>query len=217
MVERRQVNRARIAARAQERVAAKKADSSDARPPSRRRQKPKRAEPDPEESTGRRPGPCPLCGSRVAYDDGLRMNEHRFKNTTAECAASYREFRWMPETVEEGLPKRQRGGGPIPSGDLERMRRIVTKAVALHRDAKRTGAKIAAERTVARRASIGTMISPAKPVVAKPPEVIRCASCGLAFERSGGGSSRRCTICDPPRSTSVRAYRGGLPGLGRRS
>ena len=173
--------------------------------------------PDPEESVGRRPGPCPVCGATVAYDDELRMNQHCFKESNAECVASDREYGWMPETVEDGLPKRQRGGGPIPSKDLERVRRVVTKAVALHRDAQRAGERMFAKRAEARRAAISRKNARARPATSSTAVIIRCSSCGLEFQRPAGDSSRRCTICDPPRSTSVRAYRGGLPGLGRRA
>ena len=79
---------------------------------------PKSTAPDPEESIGRRRGSCPLCGARIAYDDELRMNEHRFKDSNAECAATDHEYGWFPETVGAGLPRRQRGGGRIPPRNL---------------------------------------------------------------------------------------------------
>jgi rubrerythrin len=216
VVQKRQVNREKLAARARKRAAAKKTSSGSVKRPDPNSPARKGPKPDPEESSGRRPGPCPLCGARIAYDDEMRMNEHRFKGTVAVCAASDREYRWMPDTVEDGLPKRQRGGGPIPPQDLERMRRIVTQAVARHRDAKRTAARFAAQ-SETRRAATSRQAAKERRAASAPPEIIRCVSCGMAFERAGGESSRRCTICDPPRSTSVRAFRGGLPGLGQRS
>jgi DNA-directed RNA polymerase subunit RPC12/RpoP len=179
--------------------------------------KPKRPAPDSEESIGRRRGPCPLCGARIAYDDELRMNEHRFKDSNAECAATDHEYGWFPESVVAGLPRRQRGGGPIPPKELERMRRIVTKVVASRRDAKKAGEQIAAKRAEARRAAIARKNAPPSPVLPAPPAVMRCVACGLEFERPSGELGRRCAVCDPRRSTSVRALRGGLPGLGRRS
>lgn len=216
MVRKQQIDRKRIAERAKARIAVKKQVTTSTTAPARQREAPKIGKPDAEESTGRRPGRCPLCGARIAYDDDLRMNQHLFKDTIAECVTSYRAFRWMPENVEEGLPKRQRGGGSIHPKDLERIRRVVTKAVALHRDAKRTEAKMTAKRTDARKAALARKNIETKPPGSESPQTIRCISCGQEFARRGE-SSRRCTICDPPRSTSVRAYRGGLPGLGRRS
>lgn len=217
MVQKSQVNRGQVAARAKKRALAKRAISGAAKSAEPKGPQQKVAAPDPQEWKGQRPGRCPLCGARVAYDDELRMNEHRFKDTIAECAASDREFRWMPETVEEGLPKRQRGGGPIPAKDLERIRRVVTQAVSLHRDAERAGKRMAAKRTDERRAAIRRKSAKANRAKSSTSDVIRCVLCGDEFERPGDESSRRCTICDPPRSTSVRAFRGGLPGLGRRS
>lgn len=172
---------------------------------------------DPKESVGRRPGPCPLCGARVAYDDDLRMNLHCFAGSTAECAASDREYRWMPTTVDEALPKRQRGGGQIPPKELERLRRVVTKAVGRHLDALRSSARADARRADASRLAASNRKSKARSAKPSSPELVRCVACGTEFQRSARDTSRRCTICDPPRSSSVRAYSGGLPGLGRRS
>lgn len=172
---------------------------------------------DPEESIGRRRGPCPLCGARIAYDDELRMNEHRFKDSIAECAATDHEYGWFPETVEIGLPKRQRGGGPIPPKELEHMRRIVIKVVALRREEKKAGEQIAAKRAETRRAALARKNAPSRPAVPAPPVICRCVACGFEFERPEGETARRCAVCEPRRSTSIRAFRGGLPGLGRRS
>lgn len=162
---------------------------------------------------GRRRGKCRLCGAGVAYDQDLRMRQHGFAGGEAECPASDREFGWVPESIEEGMPTRLIGGGKVPSRELEQVRRVVTRSVSAKLEQKRSAAQVAARGDAAKLAKRRKRNSGTGSALV----TVRCASCGFDFERPVDETTRRCSICAPRGGTSVRAYGGGLPGLGRRS
>jgi hypothetical protein len=92
---------------------------------------------DPAESIGRNRSTCPVCRAQIAFDDGDRMNYHRFPGYDATCVASDRPRGWFPSTVEDGLPKRLRTGEAIPRRDLRRIESAVAKVVAIRHESER--------------------------------------------------------------------------------
>lgn len=141
------------------------------------------------------------------------MHQHGFAGGEAECPASDREFGWLPESIDEGMPTRLIGGGKVPSRELEQVRRVVTRSVSAKLEQQRSARRAAARRDAAkaakrRKGSAGSVTASV---------TVRCASCGFDFDRPVDETTRRCSICAPRAGTSVRAYGGGLPGLGRRS